>query len=94
MIDIKYIVWNGSRTEAFVTDDYCLAYEVRKSASTNCVACDGTPSPVAVAFCEAWYKDNCTLEAIITTDGVISIVGHDDLTNDQKVLREWAQSKK
>lgn len=58
-----WIVWNQERTEGFVTDDKQLAHEVRKSADTNCCTVDGDPAPVAVAFCERWAQDNCTLES-------------------------------
>lgn len=59
-----YIVWNESKTEGFVTSDKQLAYEVRKSSSTNCYDIDGNPSLVAVTFCETWYEDNCTIEVV------------------------------
>jgi hypothetical protein len=59
-----YIVWNGSKTEGFITADHPLAYEVRKSAASNCYDTDGNPSPVGVAFCERWWEDNCTIEEI------------------------------
>ncbi|MFA6064049.1 MAG: hypothetical protein WC736_15780 [Gallionella sp.] len=57
-----FIVWNESKTEAFVTVDAGLAYEVRKSADSNCVDADGRHSETAVAFCNDWFEDNCTIE--------------------------------
>lgn len=59
-----HIVWNGDKTEGFVTTSPALAYEVRKSASTNCTTEEGRHSPVGEAFCESWYMDNCTREEI------------------------------
>lgn len=59
-----YIVWNEDKTEGFVTTDKQLAYEVRKSSDTNCHTKDGVLSSVAVAFCEAWYEHNCTIEVV------------------------------
>jgi hypothetical protein len=59
-----YIVWNQDKTEGFVTTDYGLAYEVRKSADTNCCGSDGNQSTVAVAFCERWCDDACTIEVV------------------------------
>jgi len=57
-----YIVWNEGKTEGFVTTSPCLAYEVRKSADSNCTDENGDPSPVAVAFCNRWWEDDCTIE--------------------------------
>lgn len=59
-----FIVWNELKTEGFVTDDEQLAYEVRKSADTNCVDKDYCLSQVAVAFCHRWCDDNCTMEEV------------------------------
>jgi hypothetical protein len=67
-----FIVWNEDKTEGFVTIDKGLSYEVRKSASTNCVTANGTPSPVGVAFCKQWWMDNCTVEEIETEDHIAS----------------------
>jgi hypothetical protein len=60
-----YIVWNEAKTEGFATTDYQLAYEVRKSSESNCYnEVDGSPAPVAVAFCDRWGEENCTIEKI------------------------------
>ena len=66
------IIWNEDKTEGFVTTDSALAYEVRKSASTNCTSSDGTHSPVGEAFCEQWWTDNCTKEEIEVEDHIAS----------------------
>jgi 5-methylcytosine-specific restriction endonuclease McrA len=63
-----YIVWNEARTEGFVTVDKQLAYEVRKSASSNCFDQDGRQSTVGQAFCEAYVDDNCTTEEVEVQD--------------------------
>ena len=57
-----WIVWNGDKTEGFVTTDHQLAYEVRKSAESNCFDENGRRSIVGQAFCEAWGEDDCTME--------------------------------
>lgn len=59
-----YIVWNESNTEGFVTFDEQLAYEVRKSAYSNCFDINGRFHPVAKTFCEEWGYQNCTIEII------------------------------
>ena len=59
-----FIVWNADKSEGFVTTDEQLAYEVRKSADTNCFTHDGQVSPVAIAFCNRWCMDECTLEVL------------------------------
>lgn len=59
-----FIVWNEGKTEGFVTPDGQLAYEVRKSSDTNCFDENGNRSDVAVAFCDRWYNDNCTIEEV------------------------------
>lgn len=60
-----YIVWNEAKTEGFATNDKQLAYEVRKSSDTNCHYPDtGEQAPVAVAFCEKWCDDACTIEVV------------------------------
>lgn len=58
-----WVVWNADKSEGFVTNDAGLAYEVRKSATTNCFREDGTPSPVGQAFAERWGDDDCTQES-------------------------------
>lgn len=60
----RYIVWNETKTEGFITFDAQLAYEVRKSSDTNCFDEFGNHSAVGVAFCERWFNDNCTIEEI------------------------------
>ena len=60
----SYIVWNEDKSDGFITTDQQLAYEVRKSASTNCFDADGRRSDVAIAFCEAWCYDNCTIQVV------------------------------
>lgn len=60
----KYIVWNENKTEAFVTIDKQLAYEVRKSAISNCYDDNGL-NLVAATFAEKWEDDNCTIEVMI-----------------------------
>jgi len=59
-----FIVWNEAKTEGFVTIDKQLAYEVRKSADTNCYNAKGERSDVAVAFIERWFEDNCAMQEI------------------------------
>lgn len=59
---LYFIVWNESKTEGFITTDEQLAYEVRKSAYSNCVDKEGRHSPVAEAFCDYWYEDNCSIQ--------------------------------
>lgn len=61
-----FIVWNKDKTEGFVTVDQALAYEVRKSADTNCFTQGGEYSPVAVAFCDRWGDEDCTTEEVPT----------------------------
>lgn len=59
-----FIVWNQAKTEGFTTDDEQLAYEVRKSADSNCYRGDGLYSEVAAAFCNRWVNDICTIQEI------------------------------
>lgn len=59
-----WIVWNADKTEGFITEDRQLAYEVRKSSDTNCFDHNGRRSDVAIAFCEAWGDQDCTMERI------------------------------
>lgn len=59
-----FIVWNHDKTEGFVTTDQQLAYEVRKSADSNCWTADGEYSPVGVAFCNRWGNEDCTMEVL------------------------------
>lgn len=59
-----YIVWNAGKTEGFVTNDKGLAYEVRKSAESNCYTKDGERSKVAQEFCNSWCNDDCTIEEV------------------------------
>ena len=59
-----WIVWNADRTEGFITEDQQLAYEVRKSSDTNCFDYNGRRSDVAIAFCDAWGDQDCTMECI------------------------------
>jgi hypothetical protein len=61
-----FIVWNKDKTEGFATVDQALAYEVRKSADTNCFTQGGEYSPVAVAFCDRWGDEDCTTEEVPT----------------------------
>lgn len=61
-----FIVWNEAKTEGFATTDEQLAYEVRKSSDTNCYTKDGDPSVVAMAFCDRWHEDACTIETVDT----------------------------
>lgn len=56
-----YAVINGDRTEGFLTTDKQLAYEVRKSASSNCFDENGRSSEVGQAFCERWWEDSCVM---------------------------------
>ncbi len=63
---IRFIVWNESRTEGFVTTDEQLAYEVRKSSDTNCFDSEGRFSQVGAAFCKAWADDHCAIEIFET----------------------------
>lgn len=62
------VVWNADKTEGFVTIDRQLAYEVRKSADTNCYDADGRRSDVGIAFCEAWGDQDCTMEPLVNSD--------------------------
>jgi hypothetical protein len=59
-----YIVWNEDRTEGFATFDKQLAYETRKSASSNCYSEDGERRDLAIAFCDLFYEGNCTMETV------------------------------
>lgn len=60
-----YIVWNANRTEGFITDDYQLAYETRKSSDTNCYHIEeGVQCETAVAFCNEWSDDDCTIQEV------------------------------
>lgn len=63
-----FVVWNEARTEGFITTDYQLAYEVRKSAESNCCDEDGRLNKVAVEFCERHGAGNCTLQAFDADD--------------------------
>lgn len=58
------VVWNADKTEGFVTIDRQLAYQVRKSADTNCFDADGRRSDVGIAFCDAWGDQDCTMEPL------------------------------
>lgn len=58
----RYIVWNWNKTASFETDDYQLAYEVRKGAETNCYTSDGTFVADAYNFCREHGHMDCTLE--------------------------------
>lgn len=61
----RFIVWNAARTEGFITDDPQLAYEVRKSSESNCYnELAGELSSVAMAFCNRWCEDDCTIQEI------------------------------
>jgi hypothetical protein len=59
-----YVVWNGAKTEGFATDDKQLAYEVRKSAASNCYDAQGVFSLSAATFCEKWAQDDCTIQTL------------------------------
>ena len=60
-----YIVWNETKTEGYATTEYQLAYEVRKGSDTNCHhEATGEQAKLAVAFCEAYAGQNCTIEEI------------------------------
>ena len=59
-----YIVWNNDKTEGFITLDKQLAYEVRKSADSNCYDKEGNLSEVAVAFCNVWGDKTCKLSVM------------------------------
>lgn len=66
------IVWNAARTEGFATTDEQLAYEVRKSADSNCYHIDGEPSPVAREFCERWFPGTCTTQDVTAYDALVT----------------------
>lgn len=66
-----FVVWNESKTEGFVTKDRHLAYQVRKSAETNCYHFDGTPCDVAKAFIQEHGQDDCTMEKLISCSKLI-----------------------
>ena len=84
-----FIVWNEDRTEGFITTSPCLAYEVGKSASTNCTTEDGTHSPVGEAFCKQWWTDNCTKEEIEVADYIASHEESEELkTRRQEMWRD------
>jgi len=59
-----YIVWNAAKTAGFVTTDKQLAYEVRKSADSNCYDANGRVSLTAQAFCNEFFDEDCTIEVI------------------------------
>lgn len=54
-----WIVWNGGRTEGFVTDD---SYDAKQVASGNFVAGYTT---VGAAFAEAYEDDDLTIERVL-----------------------------
>jgi hypothetical protein len=92
-----YIVWNAARTEGFVTTDHALAYEVRKSASSNCSTSWGGQSEVAKAFCERWYLDVCTIETLTQpagtarknlTDQIVGLRAH-EMNFDTNIPEAW-----
>ncbi len=60
----RYIVWNADKTEGFATTDEQLAYEVRKSADTNCYDENGRYSEVGAEFCNRYSEEHCTIEVI------------------------------
>lgn len=60
----RYIVWNASRTEGFVTSDKQLAYEARKGSDTNCYSQDGKLSKLAVVFVDETEDEDCTIQEI------------------------------
>lgn len=61
---IIYLVWNHEKTEGFFTTDKGLAYEARKGSDTNCFYEDGTPSKLAVAFCEIHGEKDCSSQMV------------------------------
>ncbi len=62
---MHYIVWNENKTEGFVTNDPGLAYEVRKSAESNCYYENGDgDATVAKEFCNKWGAGTCTMETL------------------------------
>ena len=58
-----YIVWNQEKTEGFITDDEQLAYEVQKSAESNCYRKNGSESKVAKIFAKTF--DKCITQKVI-----------------------------
>lgn len=57
-----YIVWNEHKSEGYVTADYQVAYEARKSATSNMFNANGEWQPLGAAFGSIFYQDNCVLE--------------------------------
>jgi len=59
---MKYIVWNNDKSAKFETDDYKLAYEVRKGSKSNCYDKDGNYCVSAATFCELYSEtEDCTI---------------------------------
>lgn len=62
-----YIVWNEDKTEGYATTDQQLAYEVRKSADSNCYTATGKPAPLGQYFCGLYGDGNCTTQVAIAS---------------------------
>lgn len=60
-----YIVWNENKTEGYVTPFAQVAYEVRKSAESNCYDDDGNCAKLGQKFCELYFDDNCTIQEVV-----------------------------
>lgn len=59
-----YIVWNNHKSEGYVTDDYQMAYEARKSATSNMFNAQGEWQPLGAAFGSIFYQDDCAIQEI------------------------------
>lgn len=60
-----FLVLNEDKTEGFFTTNEALAYEVRKSAESNCFNSEtGEWSSVGAKFCDTWSQDSCSTQVI------------------------------
>lgn len=59
-----YVVWNEDKSEGYATTDQQLAYEVRKSADSNCYTENGEPAQLARNFCELYGEGDCTIQSV------------------------------
>ncbi len=67
-----FLVFNEEHTEGFFTTDEGVAYEARKSASSNCYDKNGIRSDLAVSFCNIHGQSNCTMLDIEIPEDLIN----------------------
>jgi len=63
-----YIVWNENKTEGYVTPFAEVAYEVRKSADSNCYDRNGNCAKLGQAFCNIYLEDDCSIQEVNVVD--------------------------